>query len=134
MGGNKRGSVLRSLTCHYCGERAEGEDHIVPRADLPKPLSKLPYWFRANDVVPACQPCNGDKAWFRSDCVCSHCTWAWSTAHALFLPEGYTERGWVAIQQNPTIAMPLAVPRPDRSAYPGTREGRSDRESQALSN
>jgi hypothetical protein len=131
MGGSKRGTVLRSLTCHYCGGKAGTEDHVVPRADLPRPLSVLPYWFRSQFTVPSCKDCNNAKSWFRSDCACQHCTWVWGTARALFLPEGYTERGWIAVQKNPTIAMPLAVPRPDRSAYPGTR---SDRESQALSN
>jgi hypothetical protein len=134
MGGSKRGTVLRSLTCHYCGGKAGTEDHVVPRTDLPRPMSRLPEWFRSLSVVPSCKDCNGAKSWFRSDCTCDHCRWVWGTAKALFLPPGYVERGWVAVQQNPTIAMPLAVPRPDRSAYPGTREGRSDRESQALSN
>jgi len=133
MGGNKRGTVLRSLTCHYCGKRAESEDHIVPRADLPKPLSTLPYWFRSQFVVPSCQPCNGEKSWFRSDCACAHCTWVWSTARALFLPPGYTERGWVAVQQNPTITLPLTTPRPARSAYPGYSDQVRDGEHQALS-
>ncbi len=126
----KRGSVLRSLACHYCGERAGTEDHIVPRADLPKPLSQLPYWFRANDVVPSCTDCNGRKAWFRSDCVCEHCTWAWNTAIARFLPIGYTERGWVTLQQNKTLASPVTRPAPARADYPGSRP---ESESQALS-
>jgi hypothetical protein len=130
MGGSKRGSVLRSLACHYCGERAGTEDHIVPRCDLPRPMSRLPEWFRSLSVVPSCKDCNGAKSWFRSDCACDACTWCWNTARALFLPQGYTERGWVAVQQNPTITMPLTAPRPARDAYPGqTRDG----ESQALS-
>jgi len=28
------GSVLASTTCHYCGGKANTEDHIVPRCDL----------------------------------------------------------------------------------------------------
>lgn len=76
------GSVLRSETCHYCGDKAASEDHIVPRARLPKPLSQLPYWFRSMDVLPACNDCNWMKSHYRSDCVCDHCTWAWKTAIA----------------------------------------------------
>jgi len=120
--GKSRGTVLRSLACHYCGERADTEDHIVPRADLPRPMSRLPYWFRSNDVVACCLTCNGAKSWFRSDCTCSHCEWAWKTALACFLPEGYVERGWIALQQNPTLAVALAEPVPPRDAYPGQRE------------
>jgi hypothetical protein len=80
------GSVLRSTICHYCGGKATTEDHIVPRAILPKPLSLLPYWFRGNNVVPACWDCNIVlKGAERSDCECDECTWAWNTALALFV-------------------------------------------------
>jgi hypothetical protein len=91
------GSVLVSTTCHYCGGKANTQDHIVPRCDLPKPLSRLPYWFRSQMVVPACKKCNGEKGCYRSDCTCAHCEWAWNTALALFLPPGYTPRGYVSI-------------------------------------
>lgn len=74
------GSVLLSQVCHYCGAKATSEDHIVPRALLPKPLSQLPYWFRSNDVVAACNPCNWVKSHYKSDCTCDHCRWAWRTA------------------------------------------------------
>jgi hypothetical protein len=50
------------------------------------------------NVVPACKKCNGDKGPYRSDCTCDHCTWAWNTALALFLPLGYTPRGYVSVQ------------------------------------
>lgn len=79
------GSVLRSTVCHYCGGKATTEDHIVPRAILPKPLSRLPYWFRSNDVVPACFDCNGRKGCEMSDCTCDHCTWAWNVALKLYV-------------------------------------------------
>src|SRR3954462_498010 len=79
------GSVLRSTVCHYCEGKATTEDHIVPRAILPKPLSRLPYWFRANDVVPACFTCNGEKGCERSGCECDQCTWAWNVALKLFV-------------------------------------------------
>lgn len=102
-----RGSVLRSLSCHYCGGKAGTEDHIVPRADLPRPMSRVPYWFRSLDVVPACGECNGRKAWFRSDCACDHCVWAWNTAKNCFMPVGYEERGWVALQQDPNLRMSI---------------------------
>jgi len=132
--GSSRGTVLRSLACHYCGERASTEDHIVPRADLPKPMAKVPYWFRSLDVVPSCLDCNGRKSWFRSDCACEHCTWAWNTAKNVFLPEGYVERGWIALQRNTTLALPLAEPVPSRDAYPGQDPSRDNRrEQQALS-
>lgn len=83
------GTVLPSSTCHYCGAKATTEDHIVPRALLPKPLSTMPYWFRANDVVPACALCNWSKSHYRSDCQCSHCEWAWRTVAGC---------GWVSAQ------------------------------------
>jgi hypothetical protein len=94
------GSVLVSKVCHYCGGKATTEDHIVPRCDLPKPLSLLPYWFRSQNVVPSCLDCNGDKGPFRSDCTCAHCTWAWNTAIACFLPVGYVPRGYVTLQHH----------------------------------
>lgn len=99
------GTVLISTICHYCGERATTQDHIVPRADLPRPMSRLPYWFRSNDVVPACFDCNGRKGWLRSDCDCDHCHWAWATAKAIWMPVGYQERGWIALQQDPTMRL-----------------------------
>lgn len=95
------GTVLRSSVCHYCGDPARTEDHIVPRADLPKPMAILPYWFRSQNVVPACQDCNGTKAALRSDCTCGHCTWAWNTAIACFLPDGYQPRGYIKIVRSP---------------------------------
>lgn len=95
------GTVLPSSTCHYCGDKATTEDHIVPRCDLPKPMSRVPYWFRSTNVVPACGPCNNRKGACRSDCECNHCRWAWVTAKACFLPEGYQERGLVYIVRSP---------------------------------
>lgn len=95
------GSVLRSQTCHYCGDPARSEDHIVPRADLPKPMAQLPYWFRSQNVVPACLPCNGKKADLRSDCTCEHCSWAWCTALACFLAPNYRPRGHVGVVRSP---------------------------------
>lgn len=80
------GTALYSQVCHYCGGKATTDDHIVPRALLPKPLSRIPYWYRYNLCVPACMDCNGHKAHFRSDCACGHCTWAWKTALKLFIP------------------------------------------------
>ena len=91
------GSVLRSTLCHYCGGRATTEDHVVPRCDLPRPQSRLPYWFRSMNVVPACSPCNNDKGPYRSDCLCAQCTWCWNTAKAVFLPIGYQPRGHVKV-------------------------------------
>jgi hypothetical protein len=91
------GSLLRSTICHYCGGKATTEDHIVPRAILPKPLSLLPYWFRANDVVPACFDCNGDKGCERSDCECDQCTWAWNVASKCFIPPDTRPRRIIAL-------------------------------------
>lgn len=79
------GSVLRSTRCHYCGGKATTEDHVVPRAILPKPLSRLPYWFREHNVVPACSKCNWAKGCEMSDCMCDQCTWAWNTALNVFV-------------------------------------------------
>lgn len=107
MMGKTKGTLLLSKVCHYCGERGSTEDHIVPRADLPRPLSVLPYWFRSMDVVTACFDCNGRKSWFRSDCCCAHCTWAWDKAKHIWLPSDYKERGWIALQQDPSIRMAL---------------------------
>lgn len=92
------GSVLTSTICHYCGGRADSQDHIVPQADLPKPQSRLPYWFRSQNIVPACKPCNGKKGCLRSDCTCDHCTWAWNVAMKCFLPAGYAPRGYITVQ------------------------------------
>jgi len=94
------GTVLRSTVCHYCSGKATTEDHIVPRAILPKPISQLPYWFRANDVVPACFTCNGTKDAERSDCACAQCTWAWNVATKLFILPGVRSRRIVALVKN----------------------------------
>jgi len=95
------GTVFKSQTCHYCGNRAESIDHVVPRCDLPKPMYLLPYWFRVQNEVPACKKCNGEKAWFRSDCTCPQCKWAWNVALACYLPDGYEPRGYVKIVRSP---------------------------------
>lgn len=85
-----------SSICHYCGAHATTDDHVVPRSAFTVNQSALPYWFRAHNIVPCCKPCNGFKAHFRSDCECDQCTWAWSTALKLYLPEGYVVRKrWV---------------------------------------
>lgn len=86
------GSVLASTICHYCGPagiKATTQDHVVPRAILPKPLTKLPYWYRSCLVVPSCFHCNGVKAEDRSDCTCGMCEWLWTTALKLWLPKDY---------------------------------------------
>lgn len=75
--------AYESQICHYCGGHATTDDHVVPRSILPRPQSRLPYWFRAHNVVPACKDCNGLKANFKSDCECETCRWAWSTALAV---------------------------------------------------
>lgn len=93
------GSVLQSTTCHYCGDPAKTEDHIVPRCDLPKPMSRLPYWFREMDVVPACKKCNNDKGPMKSDCDCRQCIAAWAVATKHYLPPGYTPRGFIKLQR-----------------------------------
>ena len=90
------GSVRISQICHYCGGKATTEDHIVPRCDLP-PGIRQPYWFRSNNVVPSCSPCNNSKGCLRSDCGCPHCDWAWATALARFLPLGYEPHGYVTL-------------------------------------
>lgn len=84
------GTLLVSTICHYCGEKAQSQDHIVPQSALPKPQSKLPYWWRANNIVPACFRCNGEKAYFRSDCECDQCTWAWTVGLKKFVLPTYT--------------------------------------------
>lgn len=91
------GTVLLSKFCHYCDGKATTQDHIVPRSALPRPQSRLPYWFRSQNVVAACQTCNGNKADSRSDCGCQQCMWAWNTALAVFLPLGYQPRGYVRV-------------------------------------
>jgi len=82
--------------CHYCGDRATTDDHVVPRSAFRTPQSALPYWFRCHNIVPACKPCNGFKANYRSECECNQCDWVWRTALALYLPEDYEVRTrWV---------------------------------------
>lgn len=94
------GTVLPSSVCHYCGAKATTEDHIVPRCDLPAGIEQ-PYWFRSNNVVAACSPCNWTKGRDRSDCTCDHCTWAWKTALACLLPVDYQMPPTVLIVRSP---------------------------------
>ena len=78
-------SVLVAGRCHYCRRKSETEDHIVPQSLLPRPLSRLPYWFRQHFTVPSCKACNGGKADFRSDCNCEQCVWVWNVALATWV-------------------------------------------------
>jgi len=89
--------AYRSSICHYCGKKATTSDHIVPRGAFPVHQSALPYWFRAHNIVPSCQPCNNFKADYRSDCECGQCTWVWSTAIGMCLlkPDWQIRRRWV---------------------------------------
>lgn len=92
------GSVLLSQICHYCERKGRmTDDHIVPRCDLPKPQSRLPYWFREINIVPACKKCNNEKGPYRSDCACEQCTAAWAVALKHYLPEGYSPRGYITM-------------------------------------
>jgi hypothetical protein len=91
------GSLLSSTVCHYCGGKATTEDHIVPKSILPKPMSRVPYWFRSNDVVPACFDCNGRKGAEMSDCDCAQCTWAWAVAAKLFIDPDIRPRRTVVL-------------------------------------
>jgi 5-methylcytosine-specific restriction endonuclease McrA len=91
------GSLLSSTVCHYCGKKATTEDHIVPKALLPKPMSRVPYWFRSNDVVPACFDCNGEKGMERSDCDCAQCVWAWAVATKLWIDPNIRPRRTVVL-------------------------------------
>lgn len=90
------GSVLASQTCHYCKGKARTEDHVVPRCALPRPLSRLPEWFRSMNVVPACKNCNNDKGAARSSCACKQCTNAWGAARQWIVPSYRCERIWVS--------------------------------------
>ena len=69
--------------CHYCGKTAVvgrlTKDHIVPRfavRALRLPSSHVLYGM---NLVPACQPCNGEKGSLRSSCRCLKCRRAWDT-------------------------------------------------------
>lgn len=81
-----------SSICHYCGRHATTDDHIVPRSAFVVHQSALPYWFRQHNITPACAPCNGFKANYRSDCECSQCSWVWRVALAVHLPSDYVVR------------------------------------------
>lgn len=72
-----------SRACHYCGKPSPvvrlTRDHIVPRfavRALRLPSSHVLYGM---NLVPACQPCNGEKGAFRSECRCLRCRRAWDT-------------------------------------------------------
>ena len=89
-------SAYASGICHYCGKQATTDDHIVPRSAFRVHQSGLPYWYRQHNITPACAPCNGFKADYRSDCGCDQCSWTWQVALALFLPADYeVRRRWV---------------------------------------
>lgn len=42
-----------NVPCHFCGDRANTRDHLVPRSRGGAKIS--------NNIVPACQACNGMK-------------------------------------------------------------------------
>ena len=64
--------------CHYCLEElATTDDHIVPRAIIPKRL-KLSGWMLMLNRVPACLTCNNRKGSFRAACDCPQCVKAWA--------------------------------------------------------
>lgn len=105
---NGQWGAYRSSICHYCEGKAETDDHIVPRSALPRPQSRLPYWFRSVNIVPACRVCNNWKGDYRSTCECSICTWAWDTALAVFLPVGFVPRGIRLLPPPPREARRIA--------------------------
>lgn len=77
--------------CHYCLEEpATTDDHIVPRAIIPKRL-KLSGWMLMLNRVPACMPCNNKKGSFRADCRCPQCIKAWAVyteqLHLCYMPD-----------------------------------------------
>ena len=78
-----------SSICHYCGDKATTDDHIVPKSAFSVHQSALPYWFRQHNIAPCCFDCNQFKANFRSDCECNQCTWVWKVALSMFLAEDY---------------------------------------------
>ena len=73
------------------------QDHIVPRCDLPPGIAQ-PYWFRSNNIVAACSPCNNTKGCLRSDCTCAQCVWAWKLAYVLWKVQ---ERGHINVVRSP---------------------------------
>lgn len=128
----RMGSVLQSTICHYCDARPRNitEDHIVPRAILPKPYYTLPRWYRDFGSVPSCKSCNNLKAFYRSTCDCPQCSWAWDTALALFLPTGYTPRGPIQVPAPPPPPPPRIESRRARNrrlAYQSTFRARTER-------
>lgn len=94
--GYSASGAYASSVCHYCGRHATTADHIVPRSAFTAHQSALPYWYRQHNITPACQPCNGFKGNYRSDCECEQCRWTWQVALALYLPADYVvRRRWV---------------------------------------
>lgn len=53
------------LTCHYCPERAESWDHVVPRC--------LGGSDHLGNLVPSCVACNHAKAGALPSCRCEEC-------------------------------------------------------------
>ncbi len=94
-------SAFESGICHYCGDHAGTVDHVVPRSAFPQPLARQPYWFRSYNEVPCCKKCNNDKGSLRSDCTCDTCVWAWNTAMALFVKDGYKIPPIIKIVRSP---------------------------------
>ena len=46
--------MFKKHSCTYCGERADGRDHVVPFSAIPNQFKS----FRRNQLVPCCKECN----------------------------------------------------------------------------
>lgn len=74
---NVYGNVRFVPKCHYCPEQATTRDHIVPRAMVRKLRLDDHSPFLQRNIVPACAPCNNQKADLDSGCECDQCVEAW---------------------------------------------------------
>jgi hypothetical protein len=83
---NNYGRGLSRRICHYCGRHGNTRDHIVAKHWYQKNIRKVPQVIAALNKVWACEDCNGDKGFKRTDCECEICVRAWELMAPYILP------------------------------------------------
>ena len=106
--------------CHYCGGPAQSRDHVVPRSRGGRNI--------AENIVPACLPCNQRKADRMPTCDCAICVEAVVSHCRYVLSQPFETRVVLTarLPYMPFMEEALA------SAYPGDGGERARQEGEAV--
>ena len=85
--------------CHYCGGHGNTRDHIVAQRWYRRHRKAIPQVVAALNKVWACDTCNGNKDYFRTDCECEICTRAWELFAQYILPRMKKDIPLIKVEQ-----------------------------------